>query len=72
MWFDTVGLLSFGLYESQVSKNNPQPIPELNTEIIRVITEIEHTFCRNVIENFNERVYEAGEGVHLADIIFRL
>jgi len=64
----------WGYVKSQVYKNNPQSIPELKDEIIRVIGEIEPQLCQNVIENFNKRVDVCGaaRGGHLADIVFRV
>ena len=53
---------------------NPQSIPELKDEIIRVIGEIEPKLCQSVIENFNKRVDVCGaaRGGLLADIVFRV
>ena len=39
------------MVKSQVYKNNPQSIPELKDEIIRVVGEIDPQLCQNVIEH---------------------
>lgn len=62
----------WGYVKSQVYKNNPQSIPKLKDEIIRVIGDIEPQLCQRVIENFNKRVdiCRSSRGGHLADIVF--
>lgn len=60
IWFNTVAL--FGYVEHQVHKNNQQSIPELEDDIIRVITEITPQIFQNDIENFNKRGGSEGGG----------
>lgn len=45
----------WGYVNNQDYKNNPQSIPVLKDEIIRVINELELKLCQNYIENFNKR-----------------
>lgn len=54
---------------SQVYSNNPQSIPELNNEIIRVFSEEELQLCQNFIELCRKRA-RAARRDHLTDIIF--
>jgi hypothetical protein len=45
----------WGLVKSRVYVNKPRTIPELKSEIRRVIGEIEPQLCGKIIENFVER-----------------
>ena len=56
MWFDTVGLLSLGIFKRKVYVNKPRTIQELNDEIIRHINDIEPQLCLRVIENTDHRI----------------
>ena len=64
----------WGYVKGEVYKSNPQTIPDLQAEIIRVIGGIEAELCQNVIRNFNKRITHCRDsrGAHLEDIIFRV
>lgn len=64
----------WGYVKGEVYKSNPQTIPDLQAEIIRVIGGIEAELCQNVIRNFNKRINHCRDsrGAHLGDIIFRV
>jgi len=55
--------------KSQVYKNNPQSIPELKDEIMRVIGD--RTIVMPVSKILTKNVCGAARG-HLADIVFRV
>ncbi len=68
-------LCDFFLWEfvkSNVYTNKPWTIPELKSEIKRVIGEIEPPICENMIKKFAKRsiVYKQSLGGHLSDIAF--
>lgn len=46
----------WGYMKHSVYKNNPQSIPELENDIIRIIGEIESQLWSNAFENFNKQV----------------
>jgi hypothetical protein len=60
--------------KTRVYANKPQTIPELKTEIRRVIDETEPQLCGNVIENFvkRARVCQQSRGGHLSEIVPQL
>ncbi|CAK1590754.1 unnamed protein product [Parnassius mnemosyne] len=62
----------WGFVKSRVYANKPETIPELKSEIQRVIGEIQPHLCAKVMENFMKRVMAChrSRGGHLPDILF--
>lgn len=62
----------WGFVKSRAYANKPETIPELKSEIQRVIGEIQPHLCEKVMENFMKRVMACHQsrGGHLTDILF--
>ena len=68
----TCDFFLWGCVKSRVYANKPETIPELKSEIQRVICEIQPHLCEKVMEYFMKRVMTCHQslGGHLTDILF--